>query len=272
MGPDPPLHTTNRQLLQPFFSPKELASLRDFAAARVAELSAEMQARLSFDFILDFVIPLTQSVSAQLLGLTTAERQQLQSSLPGHAYLFGYLNELSDFLTNYFQQHEPGAEPTMMGHLRTLIRAGQLSQAAAVSLTKNIWLASITTTSMLMSNAAQYLGHASGRGCRAAGQPGANQYLHEGGAAAGAAHQRSVAHDYPALTLGGQAIPAGATVVCSLAAANRDPTRYPNPNELDLRRRPARHPRLYGRAPGPARNPRCYSLAAGPGATAAAAE
>lgn len=241
IGADPPLHTANRQLLQPFFSPKELAALCDFAAARVAELGDAMPARPSFDFVQDFAVPLTQAVSAQLLGLTTAERQRLQSSLPGHVYQLGYIKELNDFLTDYFQQHEPGAAPGMMNQLLTLIRAGRLSQPAAVSLARTMWMASITTTSMLMSNAAQYL----------LTHPAVAAELRADPELVGAFMEEILRLEPPLVevertairpaTLGGQAIPAGATVVCSVAAANRDPARYPNPDVLDLHRRPGRH-------------------------------
>ena len=240
IGADPPLHTANRQLLQPFFSPKELADLRDFAAARVAELGAAMLARASFDFVQDFAVPLTQAVSAQLLGLTAAERQRLQSSLPGHVYQVGYVKELNDFLMDYFQQHEPGAAPGMMNQLLTLIRAGRLSQRAAVGLAQTMWMASITTTSMLMSNAAQYL----------LTHPAVAAELRADPELVGAFTEEILRLEPPVeverrttqpATLGGQAIPAGAIVVCSFAAANRDPARYPNPDVLDLHRRPGRH-------------------------------
>ena len=241
IGAAPPLHTANRQLLQPFFSPKELAALRDFAAARVAELGAAMPARPSFDFVQDFAVPLTQAVSAQLLGLTTAERQRLQSSLPCHVYQLGYVRELNDFLTDYFQQHEPGAASGMMNQLLTLIRAGRLSQPAAVSLARTMWMASITTTSMLMSNAAQYL----------LTHPTVAAELRADPELVDAFMEELLRLEPPLVevertairpaTLGGQAIPAGATDVCSVAAANRDPARYPNPDVLDLHRRPGRH-------------------------------
>jgi cytochrome P450 len=43
------------------------------------------------------------------------------------------------------------------------------------------------------------------------------------------------------LEVGGETIPAGSTVVVSLLAANRDPLRYENPDDLDLRRNARGH-------------------------------
>jgi cytochrome P450 len=44
-----------------------------------------------------------------------------------------------------------------------------------------------------------------------------------------------------AVTLGGTVIPAFAQVIISLAAANRDPDRYPNPETLDITRANTSH-------------------------------
>ena len=76
---DPPLHTSNRSLFQPFFSPRELADLSDYTAAIVKELAVGLGNRSSFDFVTEFAIPLTQAVGGQLLGLTRAEREALQA-------------------------------------------------------------------------------------------------------------------------------------------------------------------------------------------------
>jgi cytochrome P450 len=43
------------------------------------------------------------------------------------------------------------------------------------------------------------------------------------------------------IDLGGATIPAGAQVIINLASANRDPERYPGPDELDIDRADTRH-------------------------------
>jgi len=241
IGADPPVHTANRQLFQPFFAPKELAALTDFTNVMVVELAAKMRHLPSFDFVTDFAIPLTQAVSAQLLGLTLHERQQLLACMPGHAYKLDYIDALAGFFDNYFAQRAPTTQPTMLNRLHTLIREGQLSQAAAVSLTKTIWLAGIATSSMLMSNAAHFL----------LTHPTVAAQLRANPSLLTAFIEEILRLEPPlgsvwrittqAVTLGGQELAAGTPVLCSIAAANRDPARYPLPNELDLNRRPLRH-------------------------------
>jgi cytochrome P450 len=241
IGADPPTHTTNRLLMQPFFAPKELAGLRSFTEDMVTELLADLHRRPFFDFVTDFAIPLTQAVSAQLLGMTAAERRKLQSTMPGHAYQLDYLDALTSFFTDYFQQPPPTGHPTVLSHLRTLIQVGELSTTAAISMTKTLWLAGIATTSMLMSSAAYYLLKHPDVADQLRADPAlVDNFIEE------------MLRLQPSLTivgrvttqpvvLGEHELPAGASVVCSILAANRDSARYANPDELDLSRRPTRH-------------------------------
>jgi cytochrome P450 len=241
LGADPPTHTTNRLLMQPFFAPKELAVLRGFTERMLAELVVELEARPSFDFVANFAIPLTQRVSAQLLGLTTAERQQLQSCMPGHAYQLDYFDELTGFFTAYFQQPPSTTQPSILNYLFALIQAGQLTQAAAISLVKTVWLAGIATSSMLMTSATHYL----------LTHPTVADQLRADPALIDTFMEEVLRLEPPLsaawritkqpVTLGEQQLPAGASVICSIVAANRDPARYANPDELDLSRRPMRH-------------------------------
>ncbi|WP_400191910.1 cytochrome P450 [Hymenobacter sp. B81] len=241
IGADPPTHTTNRLLMQPFFAPKELAALRGFTEATLAELVDDLHTRPLFDFVTDLAIPLTQRVSGQLMGLTAPELRQLQSCMPGHAYQLNYMAELTGFFTDYLQQREPTDQPTMMNHLLTLIQAGELSQAAALSLLKTMWLAGIATSSMLMSNATHYL----------LKHPLVAEQLRANPALIDNFIEEILRLEPPlsafwristqAVTLGGHELPAGARVMCSIVAANRDPARYTQPDELDLSRRPTRH-------------------------------
>jgi cytochrome P450 len=241
IGADPPIHTHNRGVFQPFFSAKKLSGLADFTTAITAELGAEMARRPSFDFVTEFSVPLTQAVGAELLGLSKAELRHLQASLPGHTYALMYFRELKQFFTTYFQQRQTPEQPVMLDHLLEHIHAGELTEAAALGLAQTMWLAGITTSSMLISSAAYYLlTHPA-----VAGQLRAEPELLD-------AFIEEMLRLEPPLntfwrvttqpvTLGGQNLPAGSKIICCIAAANRDPVRYPNPDELDLHRASSRH-------------------------------
>ncbi|GAB2865715.1 cytochrome P450 [Hymenobacter ruber] len=240
-GADPPLHTDTRTLIQPYFSPKKLGALAEFASDGIAELGATLLARGAFDFVDDFALPLTQAMSGELLGLTPAERQRLSSRLPSHLYRFEYFNVLTTFFEECFEQRQPAAEPVLMDQLVAHWRAGRFSLADAVDLAKTVWLAGLTTTSMLMSSAAYHL----------LARPEVAGQLRDAPALVPAFVEEmlrleSPLHTFPRRTtqpvvLGGQALPADALILCCVAAANRDPVRFPAPEVLDLQRKPTRH-------------------------------
>lgn len=241
VGADPPLHTETRALLQPYFSPKKLGALAEFASAGMAGLGATLVARGSFDFVHDFALPLTQEVSGELLGLTPAERQQLNRRLPGQLYEFEYFNELTAFFQEYFEQRQTPAESVLLDHLLAHWRAGRFTLAEAVDLAKILWLAGLTTTSMLMSSAAYHL----------LARPQVAEQLRTDPTLVPAFVEEmlrleSPLHTFPRRTtqpvmLGGQALPADALIICGVAAANRDPIRFLEPDTMDLQRKSARH-------------------------------
>jgi cytochrome P450 len=242
LGADPPIHTANRAIFQPFFSPRELSALSDYTARMVQELGAGLHQRPSFDFLTEFAIPLTQAVGGRLLGLTPAEVEKLQHSLPGHTYELGYFAELTQYFEDYFNQRQAPAEPpVLLDNLLAHVRDGSISQQAAVSLAKTMWLAGIATSSILMGHAAQYLlTHPATMAELQARPELVDAFVEE------------ILRLQPPLTtinrvttapvtLGGNELPAGTTLVLSIGAVNRDPARFPNPDELDLSRRPTRH-------------------------------
>jgi len=240
-GADPPLHTETRGLIQPYFSPKKLGLLAEFASAGIADLGSALLARGAFDFVNDFALPLTQAMSGELLGLTPAERRELSGRLPSHLYQFEYFNVLTAFFEECFAQRQPTTEPVLLDQLVAHWRAGRFSLTDAVDLAKTVWLAGLTTTSMLMSSAAYHL----------LARPEVAAQLRADPALVPAFVEEilrleSPLHTFPRRTtqpavLGGQALPADALVLCCVAAANRDPARFPEPETLNLQRKPTRH-------------------------------
>ena len=240
-GADPPLHTDTRSLIQPYFSPKKLGLLAEFASTGIADLGAALLARGAFDFVNDFALPLTQAMSGELLGLTPAERQELRGRLPSHLYQFEYFNVLTAFFEECFAQRQPTTEPVLLDQLVAHWRAGRFSLTDAVDLAKTVWLAGLTTTSMLMSSAAYHL----------LARPEVAGQLRADPALVPAFVEEilrleSPLHTFPRRTtqpvaLGGHTLPADALVLCCVAAANRDPARFPEPETLNLQRKPTRH-------------------------------
>jgi cytochrome P450 len=241
VGADPPLHTGNRTSAQPYFMPMKLAAMADYTTATVAELAAGLEGRPSFDFVAEFAIPLAQAVGGQLLGLTRAEQADLLSRLPGHAYSLEYLSELNQYFIEYFEHRQIPAEPVLLDQFLRRVQQGELTMPAALNLAKTMWLAGIATSSMLMGSAAHYL----------LTYPAVADELRAQPELVEAFVEEMLRLEPPVnfiwrsttqpTTLGGHELPTGSLVVLAIAAANRDPARLPNPDELDLRRRPVRH-------------------------------
>ncbi|OON67172.1 cytochrome P450 [Hymenobacter sp. CRA2] len=242
LGADPPIHTTNRAIFQPFFSPRELSTLSDYTARMVQELGADLYRRPCFEFVTEFAVPLAQAVSGRLLGLTAAELEKLRGSLPGHIYGLDYFAELTRYFEDYFNHRQAPAEPpVMLDNLLALVRSGSISQAAAVSLAKTMWLAGLATSSILMTSAAHYLLTHPTTAAQLQAQPAlVDAFVEEILRLQPPLSSISRVTTEP-VTLGGVALPAGTTLVLSIGAVNRDPARFPSPDELDLSRRPTRH-------------------------------
>ena len=241
VGADPPLHTGNRATAQPYFMPMRLATLADYTTTMVAELGGSLAGRPSFDFVTEFAIPLAQAVGGQLLGLTRAEQLDLQGRLPGHAYSLAYLGPLNQYFTEYFAQRQTPAEPVLLDQFLAQMRKGELTHEAALNLAKTMWLAGIATSSMLMSSAAYYLLQYPAVAAQLRAEPELVDNFVEEMLRLEPPVNFIWRNATQPVVLGGQALPTGSLVVLSVGAANRDPARLPNPDELDFRRRPVRH-------------------------------
>ena len=74
---DPPEHRKYRKLLDPLFSPKQMAILEPQISAQVNELIDGFEAPGGCDFTNDFAIPLPSTIFLRLFGLPLSELPQL---------------------------------------------------------------------------------------------------------------------------------------------------------------------------------------------------
>src|SRR5262245_39656731 len=75
---DPPDHTRLRGLVSRTFTPRRVQALRPRIEAIVAELLDAMAARPDPDFVRDLASPLPILVISELLGVPTADREQIR--------------------------------------------------------------------------------------------------------------------------------------------------------------------------------------------------
>ncbi|MFI6700173.1 cytochrome P450 [Streptomyces sp. NPDC050509] len=258
---DPPDHTRLRRLVSKAFTPRRVAEF----APRVQELTDRLidgfAERGSADLIHDFAFPLPIYAICDLLGVPPEDQDDfrdwagmmLRHSKPGHTggprggvarsvkKMRGYLAELI-----HRKRENPG-DDLISGLIRASDHGEHLTENEAAAMAFIILFAGFETTVNLIGNGMYTLMRNPAERERlqsslAAGETG----LLETGV------EELLRHDGPVematwryavepLTLGGQRIAAGDPVLVVLAAADRDPERFPDPDVLDLGRRDNQH-------------------------------
>jgi hypothetical protein len=74
---DPPDHTRYRRVLQPYFSPRALATMMPSLRAQAQDLVADLAARGGCDAVADLALPYPSQVFLTMFGFPLADRDQL---------------------------------------------------------------------------------------------------------------------------------------------------------------------------------------------------
>jgi cytochrome P450 len=253
---DPPQHTRLRKLLEYAFRPRAIARMDGIVSGLVDELVASIATRDKFDFLHDFADPLPVRVIASMFGVPREHHEDMREwSQQIVSLLFGALDVpdreerareglaaftslIADIVER--RRRDPGDD---------LISDLIAAQDADDTLTTD----EIVATCVLL----LFAGHETTRNLLANGmkalldQPEQWQRLVADPSLADSAVEEILRYDGPIkamwrhasepLALGGQSIEAGERVLLLNAAANRDPRRFDNPNEFDIRRTPNYH-------------------------------
>jgi hypothetical protein len=261
---DPPYHTRVRRLLAPAFTPRALMALQPRIEALVDRLLDRAAARGGMDLIADFAAAVPIQLVGDMLGVPEAERGPLRG------WSLAILGALEPVLTAEQLERGNRAVEEFKAYLRDLIdRRGRapsrdegeiLSKLTAASawgpgepseerlgelelLHNCIFILNAgheTTTNLIGNGVDLLLRHPDAlRELRA--DPGLIGTAVEEFLRLESSNQlgnRRAARD---TALGGVPMPAGTYVHIGIGAANRDPTHFPDPDRLDLRRHPNRH-------------------------------
>jgi cytochrome P450 len=247
---DAPDHTRLRRLVSRAFTPRMVAGLRPRIDALVDELLDAVAAQPVVDFVAEVAYPLPVIVICELLGVPPADREQLKHWSDQLATLLdplqgeggvGRLERTYDEVATYFRRifAERRAVPRddLISGLVAVEDAGDtLSEAELLSLTVLLLAAGHETTTNLLGNAVAALLRFPGERRRLTDDPGL----------IGSAVEEFLRYDSPVqltdrvaledLELCGRRVQAGQMVGLLLAAANRDPEVFPDPDRLDLGR------------------------------------
>ena len=252
---DPPDHTRLRGLVNKAFTPQVVRGLRPRVEALVGELLDQVEPRGRMELLGDLAYPLPVAVICELLGVPAADRRQfrawsaaaarlLDGELPEDALAQGveavagfvaYFGELlgdrrrhpaGDLLSALVAAEEAGDRLTLEELQATVVLLFVAGHETTVNLIGNGVLALLRHPDQL-------------RRLRAdpgLGRLAVEELLRFDGPVTVTARFATVASE-----VGGQPIAAGEEVVVSLAAANRDPEVFAEPDRLDLGRADNHH-------------------------------
>jgi Cytochrome P450 len=253
---DAPMHTRIRSLAAFAFTPSRVAVLRD----RITRIADRLLARAldagKMDIIAEFASPLPAIITAAMLGVPEDDHEQLKIWSASFAEMLGNFQHNPDRIpailktveemTDYFrdrirEQKQCPREGLVHSLLTAEVDGDRLTEEEVVA---NCIITMVggqeTTTNLIGNGVLMLLRH-----------PGEMQRLRLDRALLPSAVEELLRYDCPSqhtariapfdLTMGGKEIHAGQAVIAVMAAANRDPDRFPDPDRLDLGRTDNRH-------------------------------
>ena len=253
---DAPAHTRLRALASAAFAPSRVERLRSHIEEITNRLLDRVAPNRRMDVIADLAAPLPAAVTAEMLGLPADDRDRLKS----------WSADFAEMLGNF--QHNPGRAMRVLrsldeltGYLRAAIhnptelcRTGLIGALLSAeqngdTLTEDEVIANTiitmvggqeTTTNMIGNGMLALLKH-----------PASLAELRADHSLIPGAVEEILRYDCPSqhtarlapddCELRGKWIRKGQAVIAVMAAANRDPARFPNPNNFDIRRTDNRH-------------------------------
>jgi cytochrome P450 len=255
---DPPDHTRLRRLVAKAFTPRRVAEFAPRVEQLTDSLIDSFAARGSADLIEEFAFPLPIYAICELLGVPREDQEDFRGWAGMMLHTSGKrggvgraVKRMREYLAELI--HRKRADPgddLISGLIRASDHGEQLTEREAAAMAFILLFAGFETTVNLIGNGTlALLRHPRQRADfqRAAGQAGPH-----GEAALATALEELLRYDGPVelatwrfatepLTLGGQSIGRGDPVLVVLAAADRDPARFAEPDRLDLSRRDNPH-------------------------------
>jgi pimeloyl-[acyl-carrier protein] synthase len=253
---DAPAHTRLRGLASAAFTPQRVAALRSHIQEIAESLIDKVQERRGMDIIADFAAPLPAIVTAEMLGVPTEDHVNLKKWSADFAEMLGNFQHNPDRvsrvlastnnLVTYFQEAIKGMrEHPKEGLIHSFMTAemdgDRLSEEEIVA---NCIVTMVggqeTTTNLigsglftLLRNRDQFRQLLDNRNLISSAVEELLRYESP------SQHTGRIARED--VDLGGKKIRKGQAVMAIMAAANRDPQRFPDPDRLILERKDNKH-------------------------------
>jgi pimeloyl-[acyl-carrier protein] synthase len=253
---DPPQHTRLRKLASHAFTPARVAALRSHIREIVAQLLDRVEHEHQMDVIRDLAEPLPAIVTAEMLGVPVDDREQLKAWSADFAEMLGnfqhnperaprMLRTVHD-MTAYFhdairQQRAHPREGLVSSLMSAEVDGDRLSEEEIVATCIVTMVGGQETTTNLIGNGVlTILRHVAEQ-----------ERLRGDLSLVPSAVEEMLRYESPSQhtgrlapsdrELGGKVIRKGQAVMAVMAAANRDPERFPDPDRFDIGRQDNRH-------------------------------
>jgi pimeloyl-[acyl-carrier protein] synthase len=253
---DPPAHTRLRSLASQAFSPARVAVLRSHISEIANRLLDAVQHKGQMDIIRDLGEPLPAIVTAEMLGVPESDRHQLKTWSADFAEMLGnfqhnpehaprMLRAVQD-MTVYFRDtirrmKDHPQEGLVHSLMTAEVNGDRLTEEEVVANSIVTMVGGLETTTNLIGNGILTLLR----------NPGELKRLREDPSLIPAAVEEMLRYESPSqhtgrlapqdVDLGGKKIRKGQAVMAVMAAANRDPERFPDPDRFDVTRTDNRH-------------------------------
>jgi len=253
---DPPAHTRLRSLASQAFSPARVAVLRSHIREIVNRHLDAVESKGQIDIIRDLAEPLPGIVTAEMLGVPLGDRHQLKDWSADFAEMLGnfqhnpenaprMLRTVQD-MTAYFResirrQKDQPQEGLVHSLMTAEVDGDRLTEEEVVANSIVTMVGGQETTTNLIGNGVLSLLR----------NPAEMKRLREDISLIPEAIEEMLRYESPSqhtgrlapadVQLGGRAIHKGQAVMAVMAAANRDPQRFPDPDRFDIGRKDNRH-------------------------------
>jgi pimeloyl-[acyl-carrier protein] synthase len=253
---DAPAHTRLRALASAAFTPQRVEILRSHIQEIANSLLDAVANRGGMDVIADFAAPLPAIVTAEMLGVPVADHRQLKQWSADFAEMLGNFQHNPDHvprvlrslrgLIAYFrdairQQHTQLREGLVHALLHAEIEGDRLTEEEVIANCIITMVGGQETTTNLIGNGMLSLLR----------NPDELEKLRSNFSLIPSAVEELLRYESPSqhtarlapndTALGGKMIGKRQAVIAVMAAANRDPERFPDPDKLDINREDNRH-------------------------------
>jgi cytochrome P450 len=245
LNSDPPDHERLRKLVNKAFTARRVEQLRPRITAITAELLDHMSTRREVDLLASFAFPLPITVICELLGVPVADRDQFRAwsaTVVTDTVTAELFHDHATAMTGYFRtllaarRREP-ADDLLSALISARDDTDRLSENELLSMAFLLLVAGHETTVNLIASGTLAL----------LLNPGEMARLRANPALLGSAVEELLRYVNPVnnatfrftgepVEIGGVPIGPGEVVLVSLSGANRDPSRYADPDRLDLSR------------------------------------